>query len=112
MTDKRVYELVGEATRYSDRDAFVSDAALSECQDLPASEDIPAEIVEQCGLIWDAVNVPFVQLREKMGLTQAQMAMRLCVSKRTLENWEYRNNCPVHIRVLIFRAFFGLSPND
>lgn len=106
MTDKQVYILSGEANNYKDRDAFVSDATLSSIWGDDGKEISTAD---QCGILWDAVNLPFSELRARMGLTQAQMSERLCVPRRTLENWEYRGTCPVYIRILIARVWFGLS---
>lgn len=108
MTDKQIYMMAGEASNYTDRDAFVSDMALSSVWEDDLGE-IPPDRVEQCGILWDAVKLPFSELRARMGLTQAQMAERLCVSRRTLENWEYRGTCPVYIRILIARVWFGLG---
>ena len=104
MTDHQIYVLVGEAEKYRDRDAFVSDATMSHQME---HLDIP-EAAEKAGIIWDAVNLPFSALRSSMNLTQAQMAERLCAPRRTVENWEYRNTCPVYIRLLIARVWLGL----
>lgn len=108
MTDKQIYMMTGEASNYTDRDSFVSDMALSSVwgNDL---EEISPDRVKQCSILWDSVNLPFSELRARMGLTQAQMAERLCVPRRTLENWEYRGTCPVYIRILIARVWFGLG---
>lgn len=108
MTDKQVYILAGEANNYKDRDAFVSDSTLSSIWG-DEGKEISTAIIDQCGILWDAVNLPFSELRARMGLTQAQMAERLCVPRRTLENWEYRGTCPVYIRILIARVWFGLG---
>lgn len=32
----------------------------------------------------------------------------MCVSRRTYENWEYRD-CPIYVRVLIARLWNGLE---
>lgn len=105
MTDHQFYTLVGEAKEYPDRDAFVSDAALS-----PAFSDSEPqdEIIEMLRKLWDAVHVPFSEIRKSLGLTQAAMAERICAPKRTIENWECRDNCPLPIRVMIFRLWLGL----
>lgn len=107
MTDKQINILYVEAYNYSDRDAFISDAAQSSI--FGDAEEVSSVIIEQCGILWDAVNLPFSELRRLMGLTQIQMSERLCVSRRTLENWEYRGTCPVYIRILIARVWFGLG---
>lgn len=108
MTDKQIYILAGEAANYTDRDAFVSDAALSSI--FGDNDALPTpSIISQCGIIWDAVNLPFHDLRAQMGLTQIQLSERLCAPRRTVENWEYRDTCPVYIRLLIARVWFGLG---
>ena len=106
MTDHQRYILVGEAQSDTDRETFVSDWALSSMWGDDA--DI-AKIAEQCGKIWDAIHKPMGEIRASMGLTQTQMAERLCVSKRTLENWEYKGTCPVYVRILIARVWMGLE---
>lgn len=103
MTDHQFYVLVGEARNYSDKDAFVSDAMLSTA--FPEDQDME-EAASLCGKIWDAVNLPISEMRKRMGITQERMAERLCVSRRTYENWEYRN-CPVYIRIFIYRTWIG-----
>lgn len=106
MTDEQIYILAGECQNYSDRDAFVSDAVLSSIwgEDAEPTHDV----IGKCGTLWDAVNLPFADIRKKLGLTQAQMAKRLCAPRRTVENWEYRDTCPVYIRILIARVWLGL----
>lgn len=105
MTDKQRYILVSEAQSDADRDTFVSDWALSSMW----GEDADfAHIADQCGKAWDAVHKPMVEIRAAMGLSQLQIAERLCVSRRTYENWEYRD-CPVYVRVLIARIWGGLE---
>lgn len=105
MTDKQRYILVSEAQADLNRDAFVSDWALSSMWG--GSADL-AKTAEQCGKAWDAVHKPMSEIRAEMGLTQVQMAERLCVSRRTYENWEYRD-CPIYVRVLIARIWCGLE---
>lgn len=104
MTDHNFYILVSEAVEENDRDVFVSDGALSQACDGLELE----EAATLCGKIWDAVHIPFSEIRARMALTQVAMAERLCVPRRTLENWEYRNNCPLYIRIMIFRLWLGL----
>ena len=106
MTDHAIYTLAGEAQNYDDREAFCSDGALSSC--FPEDQDM-GEAYKMCGIIWDAINKPIAEIRRAMGLTQAQMAERLCVPKRTLENWEYKGTCPVYVRILIARVWMGLE---
>ena len=102
MTDRQLCILVGDAEGYNDRNAFISDLALS------SMWGAEKNIAETCGKVWDAVHKPMREIRTDMGLTQAQMAERLCVSRRTYENWEYRQ-CPVYVRVLIARVWGGLE---
>jgi transcriptional regulator with XRE-family HTH domain len=53
-------------------------------------------------------NLPFRDLRAKIGLTQAELASRLCTSRRTVENWDSgQRSCSPTIRIL-FAESFGL----
>lgn len=53
---------------------------------------------------------------EKYGLTQKQLAEELDIPIRTVENWAYRNNCPMYLRFMImetleYRVLHGVMEN-
>lgn len=102
MTDYQFYTLYGEALTSTDRDAYVSDWALSSIWEDGEDADIPATRIEQVGNIWDAAHLTIRQMRDHTGLTQAAFAQRFCIPKRTVENWEgNKSECPAYVRLML-----------
>lgn len=101
MTSKQFYTLWGEALATNDRDAYVSDWVNSTLLLPPEVTEIPSELVEELGRIWDAAHRPIPEIRHYMGLTQAKFSERFCVGRRTVETWEARGSCPDYLRLLI-----------
>lgn len=108
MIDKQRMYCVSEALEYTDRDAYVSDLALSAIWGDPADADIPADRLETLGKIWDAVHRSVREIADAAGLSHRKLAERFCVPYRTMENWcSSTNNCPVYIR-LMMQQLLGL----
>ena len=101
MTNHIFATLWGEALASNDRDRYVSDWATSSLLLDPENEgDIPDDIIDAVAQIWDVAHMSIADIRKSVGMTQAQFAERLCVSRRTAEGWESRG-CQDHIRLLI-----------
>lgn len=102
MTYKDYYQLIGEALDASDRDTYISEWATSSIFD--PDPDAPAPdcdaVVADLTNIWDVAHMTVAQIRATTGMTQAQFAERFCLKRRTLEDWESRNKCPDHIRLM------------
>lgn len=62
--------LYAETGAYTDRDAYVSDMALSSVWGDAEDEEIPAERLALLGGIWDGTHCTIPELIEKYGLTQ------------------------------------------
>ena len=110
MTDKLLNTLWAAALDCADRDAYVSDWALSSAlgdapaEDVPA-EDVPADRVEELGHLWDAAHLTIRDIRAHTGLSQAAFAARYCIPRRTVENWESGvRSCPDYLRLLLAQA--------
>lgn len=105
MTDKQFSICVSEVDNYSDRDAYVSDLALSSIWEDEGAE-IPQSRIDTLGQIWDAVKRSPRDILEAAGMTQAGFAERFCIPRRTVESWcsrseAERREAPVYVRLLI-----------
>ncbi len=102
MTNKQFYILVGEATVYTDRDAYISDLALSAMWEDGESNEIPPERIADLGSIWDACNRSFKDIASEAGLSQRKLAERFCIPCRTVEDWSTgKRECNIYIRLMM-----------
>lgn len=105
MTDKQFYTTFSAAIAADDRDAFVSDWALSSIWEDSEGADIPQDRIDQLGQIWDVAHLPVKDIRKRTGLIQAEFATRFCIPARTLEDWERgARKCPDYLRLLLAQA--------
>ena len=103
MTDQQFYTTFGAALTDQDRDAFVSDWALSSIWG--DGEDIPPERIDELARLWDAAHMAIRDIREHTGLSQAKFATRYCIPLRTIEDWERgARKCPNYLRLLLAQA--------
>lgn len=103
--DKLFFTLFGDAITSPDRDAFVSDWALSSAWGDAPEADVPADRVEELGHLWDAAHLTIRDIRAYTGLSQAAFAVRYCIPTRTLEDWERgARSCPDYLRLLLAQA--------
>ena len=102
MTDRQYSTCIAEAQNYTDRDAYVSDLALSSIWgDLPG-DDIPQARIDQLGSIYDAVHRSVKDIAADAGLSQRKLAERFCIPYRTMENWcGGQNPCPLYVRLMM-----------
>lgn len=102
MDNKQFCDIWADAQESTDRDAFMRDWSTSSSllppDGLEAGTD--PSLLEQLGCIWDVAHMPVNEIRATTGLTQVGFAERFCVSRRTVEGWEYRG-CPSHIRLMM-----------
>ena len=105
MTDKQFCALFGAALVSADRDAFVSDWALSTIWGDPEGVEIPADRIAAISDIWDVAHASIRDIRAYIGLTQAAFCTRFCIPRRTVEDWEAgRRSCPDYVRLLLAQA--------
>lgn len=105
MTDKQFNALFSAALSSYDRDAFMSDSALSSVWGDPEGAEIPAERIAAISGIWDVAHASIRDIRAYAGLTQAAFSTRFCIPRRTLENWESGvRSCPDYVRLLLAQA--------
>lgn len=102
MTGKQFGECVKEADNYHDRDAYVSDMALSSIWEGSNGDDIHEERVHAVGQIWDAVHRSVPEIASAAGLSNRKLAERFCIPYRTIENWcGGKNECSLYTRVMM-----------
>lgn len=103
MTDQQFYTIFGAALTDQDRNAFVSDWALSSIWE--DDEDIPPERIDELTHIWDAAHMTICDIRQHTGLSQAKFATRFCIPRRSIEDWESgARRCPDYLRLLLAQA--------
>ena len=112
MTSKQYSTCVTEAQEYTDRDAYISDLALSSMWgDLP-EDDIPNARLPPLGRIYDAVHRSVKDIAAEAGISAREMAIRFCIPQRTLENWCMGvNKCPLYTRLILQESLGIYSPN-
>lgn len=87
MTDKLFNTLWSEALASPDRDAYLSDWALSSTWDDTEDAQIPTDRIDRLGRIWDGAHMTARELVAASGLSQARFAVRYCIPRRTVEDW-------------------------
>ena len=105
MTDKLFNALWAAALDCADRDAYVSDWALSSAWGNAPEAEISAARIEALGRLWDVAHLTIRDIRAHTGLSQAAFAVRYCIPRRTVENWESGDRqCADYIRLLLAEA--------
>ena len=106
MMDQIFSVLMSEAFSSSDREAYISDWALSSIWEDAEGAEVPQARVDALGSIWDAAHLSIKGIRAASGLSQDAFARHLCIPKRTVEDWERgARACPGYLRLLIAEHF-------
>lgn len=112
MTINQYHTAVAETANYTDRDAYISDLALSTIWDDPEDADIPTARLEELGQIWDAYHRTVRQILADADLSQSKFSQRFCLPLRTVEDWcAARRSCTIYDR-LMFQQLLGLLTID
>lgn len=105
MTDKIFNSLWTAALDSANRDAYVSDWALSSIWGDTPDVGIPADRIGLLSGIWDVAHMTIRDIRAHTGLSQGAFATRYCIPVRTVEDWERgARNCPDYLRLLLAQA--------
>lgn len=109
MTDVQFNTILKDALENNDRDAFVSDWALSSMWGDSSAADIPQQRIDEIGQIWDAAHMSFADILAVSGRTLNNFALRYAIPYRTVQNWKSGiHECPVYLRLLLARVELGL----
>ena len=104
MTDEQFYACYCEVKNYTDRDAFVSDMALSSIWGDDPESEIPESRIEELVAVWDAIHRPMPEIIKMSGLSARAFARKFCVPYRTIENWSSGDRTPPdHERIMMQR---------
>lgn len=105
MTDKQYSFCVNEAKNYTDRDAYISDLALSTIWGDAQDIGIPPERIDQLGSIYDAAKRSVKDIAADAGISCRKLAERFCIPYRTVENWcsaaDCARQCPLYTRLMM-----------
>ena len=95
MTLAQYRTAIAEAVGYTDREAYISDWALSSIWGDEEGAPIPAARLEALGEIWDSTHRTVKEIAAAAGLSCRKLAERFSVPYRTMENWSTETNaCP------------------
>lgn len=112
MNYKQYSTCVTEAQNYTDREAYISDLALSSMWGYLPEDDIPQDRLSQLGHIYDAVHRSVKDIAAEAGISARKLAIRFCIPQSTLENWCMGvNKCPLYTRLLLQESIGIYSPN-
>lgn len=94
---------VSESLNYEDREAFISDLALSSIwEDTTEETEIPEDRIEWLGEIWDATHRSMKDIAKAVKLSQRALADRFCIPRRTMEDWcRGVSKCPIYTRLMM-----------
>lgn len=102
MTDKQFMLCVAEVYNYSDRDAYVSDLALSSMWGDAEEAAIPQDRIDSLSHLWDACNRSVKDIAAAAGMSQRSLAERFCVPYRTMEDWcTEKRACKLYDRLMM-----------
>ena len=108
MTDKQFMLCVAEVGNYSDRDAYVSDLALSSMWGDAEDDAIPQERIEFLSQLWDACHRSVKDVAAASGMSQRSLAERFCIPYRTMDAWSVgERESPPYVR-LMMQEILGL----
>ncbi len=110
MTNQQFHHAWAEIPNYPDRDAYISDLALSSIWGADPDSDIPAERIDYLGRLWDAAHMDVKSMATAAGITVAALSERTTIPYRTLMSWQAGDRqCPGYVRLLLLH-FLGLIP--
>lgn len=108
MTDDQYILCVSEIDNYSDRDAYVSDLALSSTWGDAEDDAIPQERIYFLSQLWDAYHRSVKEIAAAAGLSQRKLAEHFYIPYRTIENWSTGVNVPPAYVLLMMQECLGL----
>lgn len=111
MTINQYRACIKEVFAYTDRDAYISDLALSEIWGDAPEGPIPDARLAALGMIWDAAHRTVPEIAKAAGLSNRKLAARFCIPYRTVEDWAAeRREPPFYVRLMLQQCL-GLLPS-
>ena len=111
MTNKQYAVCVAESANYDDLDAYVSDMISSSVWDNTENAETATERLEQLRAIYAAATRTVREIVAAAGMTQAAVTDRLCIPRRTLQDWcRGVRECPLYTRLMIQQCLGIFAP--
>lgn len=111
MTINQYRACIKEVFAYTDREAYISDLALSEIWGDAPEDPIPDARLAALGQIWDAAHRTVPEIAKAAGLSNRKLAERFCIPYRTVEDWAAdRRDSPLYVRLMLQQCL-GLLPS-
>ena len=108
MTCKQFNVCCKEVENYTDRDAYISDLALSSIWGDGPDDPIPKHRLEKLESIYDAVHRSVKDIATASGLSQRKLAEGFCIPARTVEDWCAGKRTPPDYVRLMMQECLGL----
>lgn len=100
--------LLSEMGNYTDKDAYISDMALSSMWGDTDGGDVPADRIEILRQLWEAAHRTYADIAEECGMSRRKLAERFAIPYRTAENWSTGVNEPPMYVLLMIQECVGL----
>lgn len=111
MTNKQYAVCVAESANYDDLDAYVSDMMLSSVWGAVEDTVSHAARREELRSIYTAATRTVREIVAAAGMTQAAVTDRLCIPRRTLQDWcRGVRECPLYTRLMIQQCLGIFAP--
>lgn len=111
LTDTEFSALWADAPTVSDREAYVSDWALSSIWGDPEEAEIPEDRLAYLSRLWELAHMNIREICAEAHITMTALSVRTTIPYRTLQNWASgTNRFPGYDRLLILH-YLGLMPN-
>lgn len=102
-----------EIPAYNDRDAFVSDIALSAIWGDAQDAAVPTDRILWLASLWDVQHGGVPELLKAKHLTQAQLADRFGIPTNTAWQWANgKRSCPPHVLAMMTELLLPAPGSD
>ena len=108
MTIDQRRTCVSESLNYTDREAYISDMALSSIWGGAEDAEIPADRIDELGRIWDRTHRDFRGVVSASGLSCRKVAERFSIPYRTAEDWHCGKANPPAYVLLMMQEILGI----
>lgn len=93
---------LSEAKNYQDRDAYISDLALSSIWGDAEGAEVPLDRLTWLGNLYDAAHRSIKEIAAVAGLSQRKLAERFAIPYRTMDSWCMgERTCPIYVKMMM-----------
>lgn len=104
MTDQQFSILFSEALASENREAYISDCALSSIWGDDPGSEVPDERIQQLGELWDAAHMSIQDICRSAKMTQRDLSRRFAIPYNTVSNWFREvSKCPDYTRLMLLQ---------